>query len=96
MSMDNKHGYIVRTPGVLGGKPRLDGHRIAVQHIAIEYEWQGLCPEEIREQHPGLTLAQVHAALAYFFDHRDEILAESDEKLVEECLRKHPDGSWRG
>jgi hypothetical protein len=35
-----------------------------------------LSPDEIADQYPGITLADVHAALAYFFDHRDEINAE--------------------
>jgi hypothetical protein len=41
-----------------------------------------------------LTLGQVHAALAYFFDHREAILADiaADEKDIEEFLRLHPGG----
>jgi uncharacterized protein (DUF433 family) len=98
MSEEIIYGHITRTPGVCGGKPRIAGHRITVQHIAIDYQWDGMSPEEICEQHPGLTLGKVHAALAYFFDHRDEILVdiEADEKLEAEFLRQHPDGVQRG
>ena len=64
------HTHIVKTPGTCGGRARIDGHRIRVQDVAIEYEWQGLSPEEMCHEHPGLTLAQVHAALAYYYDHR--------------------------
>src|SRR5690242_9029983 len=98
MSEETVYGHITCTPRVCGGKPRIAGHRIRVQDIAIEHEWSGWCPEEICFQHPGLTLAQVHAALAYYFDHRDAILGdiEADEKFVEEFLRQHPDGIRRG
>lgn len=34
---------------------------------------RGYCPEEIVDFFPGITLADVYAALAYYFDHRDEI-----------------------
>jgi Protein of unknown function (DUF433) len=39
-------------------------------------ELQGLTPDEIVRSLPHLTLGQVHAALAYYFDHRDDILTE--------------------
>src|SRR5205807_695445 len=76
MSTEMTYGYIVRTPGVCGGKPRIDGHRIRVQDIAIDYEQLGMSPDEICDAYPALTLAKVHAALAYFYDHREEILGD--------------------
>src|SRR5207302_1055349 len=76
MSSENKHGYIVRTPGCLGGKPRIDGRRISVQHIAIDYEDLRMTPDEICDAYEGLTLAEVHAALSYYYDHLDEIRAD--------------------
>src|SRR5262245_45370579 len=59
--------------GYCGGQPHILGHRIKVKHVAIWYERMGLSPDEIVSSHPGITLAQVHAALAYYYDHRDEI-----------------------
>ena len=84
---------IVRTPGICGGRPCIEGHRIRVQDVAIEYEWQSLSPEEICQQHPGLTLAQVHAALAFFYEHRDEIISEieADRAAVEVFKSRFPD-----
>ena len=89
------YGHIVQTPGVCGGKPRVAGHRIKVQHLAIEHEMQGMSPDEICDAHPGLTLSQVHAALAYYYDHEAEIRAdiEADEKFVEEFTQQHPDSA---
>jgi uncharacterized protein (DUF433 family) len=70
---------IVKTPGVLGGRPRIRGHRIAVHRIAGW--WQlGLSIEEIGEKHPSLNPAEIHAALAYYHLHRPVI----DRYLTEE------------
>jgi uncharacterized protein (DUF433 family) len=70
---------IVSTPGVCGGRPRIDGHRITVEHIAIWHERQGLSPDEIVSGHPSITLGEVHAALAYYYDNRDQIDADIAE-----------------
>lgn len=93
MSKETPNGYIVQTPGVCGGKPRIDASRIRVQDIAILHEQLGNSPEQIREAFPSVTLAQIHAALAYYFDHRDEILAEiaQGENFAEEFKRQHPE-----
>lgn len=49
---------------------------------------RGLCPEEIVHAFPGITLAEVHAALAYYFDHRAEIEADlRHEQEVAQALR---------
>ena len=95
MSTVTAYAHIVRTPGTCGGRPRIEGHRVRVQDVAIEHDWQGLSPEEICEQHPGLTLAEVHSALAYYLDHRDEVLAEieSDEQATKAFLRETPEAA---
>jgi uncharacterized protein (DUF433 family) len=64
---------ITRTPGVCGGKACIEGHRIRVMDIAIMYEHQGMSAEEIVEQYPSITLGDVHAALAYYYDNIEEI-----------------------
>jgi uncharacterized protein (DUF433 family) len=72
------HGYqkldehIEITPGVTGGKPRIAGRRITVQNIAIWHERMGKSADELATEY-DLTLADVYAALAYYFDHRAEI-----------------------
>lgn len=83
---------IVRTAGTCGGKPRIDGHRIKVEHIAICHERLGMSPDEIVAGHPTITLAQVHAALAYYFEHKVEIDAdiEAGRRFVEEVRVKTP------
>ena len=93
MIPDPRHPYIVQTPRCLGGKPRIDGRRISVQHIAIDHEELGMSPQEICDAYEGLTLAEVHAALAYYYDHREEIRAAiaAGLKFAEDYRREHPD-----
>jgi uncharacterized protein (DUF433 family) len=76
--------YIAIRPGYSGGKPHIAGHRIKVQHITTWHERLGQSPEEIVAAHPELTLAEVHAALAYYYSHRAEIDADiqADEQFV--------------
>ena len=68
------------------GQPRayVVGTRVSVQDIYALAEIQGLTPDEIARSLPHLSLAQVHAALAYYFDHREQILDEirQDEEFV--------------
>jgi uncharacterized protein (DUF433 family) len=79
------------TPGVLGGKPRIAGRRIAVQSVAIWHERMGLPVERIAEEY-DLTPAEVHAALAYYFLHREEIDKNIEEgrAFVEEMKQQYP------
>jgi uncharacterized protein (DUF433 family) len=84
--------HIEITPGVCGGRPRIAGHRIRVQDVVVWHEQLGYTPDEIVSEHPGITLADVHAALAYYYDHLDQIrkdLAE-DAEFVESMKKKIP------
>jgi len=63
---------IVHTPDILGGSPRIKGHRIAVHRVAGWWKL-GLSIEEIGERLSALTPAEIHAALAYYHLHRPEI-----------------------
>ncbi len=63
---------IVSDADVLGGDPRLDGTRIGVMHIYRRYE-NGETPEAIAAGYDGVSVADVHAALAYVFDNPEEI-----------------------
>lgn len=63
---------IVRTPGTLGGRPRIAGTRVSVQRIAAWYK-TGMNAEEIVERMGNLTLAQVYAALTYYHANQEKI-----------------------
>ena len=82
--------HIVITPGTCGGKPRIAGHRIKVQHIAICHERMGMSIQQIVDDYEGITLADVHAALVYYYDHREQI--EADIKEGEEFAEKIRNG----
>ncbi len=84
--------HIEKTPGIRTGKPRITGTRICVSDVAIWHEWQGLSPEEIVSSYPQLSLADVYAALAYYFDNRDEIRRQMQEteSFVTAHRERHP------
>ena len=65
--------HIEIVQGASGPKARIAGHRIRVQDVVICHEKLGMSPDEIVHHYPTITLADVHAALAYYWDHRDEI-----------------------
>ena len=67
----------------------IHGTRVRVQDVAMLAEVQGRTPDQIIDAFPHLTLAQVHAALSYYFDHRSEIQDDlrEDEEFAEQ-LRK--------
>ncbi|MBP0016040.1 MAG: DUF433 domain-containing protein [Cyanobacteria bacterium SBLK] len=84
--------HIEITPGICGGKPRIAGHRIRVQDIVIWHEHQRMSPDEIVYHYPSITLADVYAALAYYYDRLEEIrqqIRESDE-FVRDLAAKTP------
>lgn len=83
--------HIEVTPGVVGGKPRIAGRRIAVQHVAVWHERLGRSAEEIAAEY-GLSLADVYAALAYYHDHREEIdrSMREDEAFAEAFEQQNP------
>ena len=86
-------GHIVVDPDVLGGKPHIAGHRIAVSHVAVWTNYHHVSPAEIAEQF-HLTLGEVHSALAYCYDHKDEMDREIADAVqhAEEMARQYPHG----
>ncbi len=96
----NVETYIVSSPEVRFGKPHISGRRVTVADIVLQYNRLGLSPEEIAVDY-DLALAEVHAALSYYYAHREEIeqsiasnaaaleaLARERPSVVEEALRK--------
>lgn len=67
------------------------GTSVSVQRIAGWYKL-GLSPEEIAENFGHISLAQVHAALAYYHSNREEIEAYlRDEDTANAQLQEHSD-----
>ncbi len=69
----------------LEGEPaRLErSPRIRVAQIAMDYLEHGWSVDEMCHQHPNLTLAEAHAAMAYYFDNQGEIDHEITEEIAE-------------
>jgi uncharacterized protein (DUF433 family) len=83
---------ITSKPGVCGGRPCITGTRIRVQDVYVWHELHGKSADEIVSGFPHITMADVYAALAYFWEHRDEILRQMDEEtaFVESMKQKSP------
>lgn len=63
---------IVTTEDVLGGDPRIEGHRIGVYHVYRRYVEGDETPEAIAAGY-DISAAEVHTALAYAFSNPDEM-----------------------
>jgi uncharacterized protein (DUF433 family) len=68
--------HIEKNAGVCGGRACIAGHRIRVQDVVVLHEMRGMSAKEILAEYPGITLADVHAALAYYYDNQQEIADE--------------------
>ncbi len=82
--------YISHHAEISNGRPIISGTRMKVAQIALEYDRLGWTPDQIVDAHPHLTLAQIHAALSYYYDnlplfHKE--LKENQEFL--DSLRHH-------
>jgi uncharacterized protein (DUF433 family) len=79
--------HIEKTADVRGGKPCIAGTRIAVVDIVLAHE-QGLKPAELVSYFSSrpLELAEIHAAVAYHYDHPEELeqhLRDSERAVQE-------------
>ena len=66
------------------GVARISGTRFKIIHIITEHVHLKWSPEAIQKQHPQLTMAQIYSALAYYYDHQQEI-----DELIEESHREY-------
>ncbi len=65
------------------GVPWIDDTNVKVIEVVMERIAHGSSPEEIHFQHPHLSLAQIHAAFSYYYDHQHELDAEILRELEE-------------
>lgn len=72
MSQVQQSTHIELRSGVRGERAFIAGHRVRVQDIVLWNE-EGLSADEIVSRVPSITLADVHAALVYYYDHREEV-----------------------
>ena len=78
------------------GTARVGGTRLKVRHLVAAQQAYGWSPAELHFQYPSLSMAQVHAALAYYWDHRDHLDAELQRRLAQvdtvQASISEPDG----
>lgn len=74
------------------GVAYIAGTRIKVRHLIVERIVWHRSPEKIQQEYPSLSLGQVYAALAYYYDHKDRIDAEIAEadRYAEQMRANHP------
>ena len=87
---------LVSSADVCGGRLRIDGTRITVNQIAVLYK-QGYNAEDIADQYPHLTMAQVYAALSHYLANQEEIEAdltaeEEEASRLEQEYQSTPHG----
>jgi len=93
------YSHVTKDPEVCGGKACIDGTRIRVMDI-VSLKRQGYAPEKVIEAYPSLNLAQIYAALSYYYEHPEEVEAsfaedrtweiEHDRAKAEYLSRKAP------
>ena len=90
--VDVSHEHIEIVEGANGPKARIAGHNIRVQDVAVWHEKLGMSVDEIVDQYPTITRADVHAALAFYWDHRDAIerTIEAEHVLADAFRKANP------
>lgn len=85
------NGHIEVMSAVRGGKPHLAGTRITVDDVVLMHYRLGQSLEEIAGKY-DLSLAAVFSAMAYYYDHRDEVdrRIQEDQVFVEAFRRANP------
>ena len=75
----------------------IDDTKVKVIEVVLDKIVHGSSPEEMHFQYPHLSLAQIHAALAYYYDHQAALEAEIEQRLrdADELAHKISDSSLR-
>ena len=60
--------------------PTLAGTTMKVVELIVPIKAYGQTPEHFHEQHPYLTMGQIHSALAYYWDHQEELDADMEKR----------------
>jgi uncharacterized protein (DUF433 family) len=77
---------ITSTPHVwldTSGVAWIDDTNVKIIEVVLDRLAHGWSPEEIHFQHPALSMAQIHAALSYYYDHQQALDTEIADRLHE-------------
>src|SRR3989304_8764505 len=84
-----RHPYISTDKKIRSGEPVISGTSIRVLDVAIRYEVMGMSPEDIMLSFPHLNLSQIHDALSYYYEHKNEMDKEWKAGIKDvEALKK--------
>jgi len=61
--------------------PMITGTSMKVVELVLNHRAYGWSPEELHFQHPHLTLGQIYSALAYYWDHQEELDQDIERRL---------------
>jgi len=83
------HPYIATDKRICNGSPVIKGTRTRVVDIAIEYEYLNHTPDDIINAHPHLKLEQVHDALSYYYENRNQLdqKIKKDKQLIQQLSK---------
>lgn len=81
--MAQRHDRIVADDDVMGGEPRIAGHRISVRQIAELVEEGGHGAETVADRY-GLDVADIYRALTYYHDHPAQMARIERERQEKE------------
>lgn len=84
------HPHIASDSAICEGDAVINGTRFPVRSVVIYILQHGCTPEELVAKFPHLTLAQIHDALAYYYDNRAEIDREIEKNREEYVRKQHP------
>ena len=78
LSAETKYDHITLN---VAGIPTIAGTDVKVLELVLERTAYGWSPEELHYQHPFLSLGQIYSALAYYYDHQEEIDENIEQRL---------------
>ena len=78
-----EYRHIERRGDVCGGSPVISGTRFPVRSVVVCILKQGWTPEELVSQFNHLNLSEVYDALAYYYDHTNDIEEEIRQNSIQ-------------
>jgi uncharacterized protein (DUF433 family) len=71
------------------GVPMIAGTSMKIVELVLDHKAYGWSPAELHLQHPYLSLGQIHSALAYYWDHQEELDQDIERRLREVDALQH-------
>ena len=78
MIVETRYEHIILNEAKI---PLIADTTMKVIELVLDYKAYGWSPEELHFQHPYLTLGQIYSALAYYWDHQEELDQDIERRL---------------